>query len=318
MLRVVDGLGRGAQHRDAGVLEPLRQAQRGLPAERADDPGHRPGRALGLDHLEDVLEGERLEVEPVGGVVVGGDGLGVAVDHHRLVAGVLQSHDRVHAGVVELDALPDPVGPGAQDQHRLLLPRLHLVLLVVGRVVVRRGGGELGGAGVDGLVDGPDAQPPRSIRTPSSPASSGRARRSAGRRARAACPGAAAPGEGRRVLRISARSRRPARSGRRTTGRNHWPPRPPRPWRRRPAPARRRRAGRRRARGGRRASADRCRPTRPEARDLGLRRPHRLAQRLGEVPAHRHDLADALHRRRQPGSAPGNFSNANRGILTTT
>ena len=160
MLGVVDGLGRRAQHGDAGVLEPLRQAQRRLPAERADDPGHRAGRALGLDHLEDVLEGQRLEVEPVGGVVVGGDGLGVAVDHHRLVAGVLQRHDRVHAGVVELDALPDPVRSGAEDQHGRLLPRLHLVLLVVGRVVVRRGGGELGGAGVDGLVDRPDAQAP--------------------------------------------------------------------------------------------------------------------------------------------------------------
>ena len=33
VLRVVDGLGRGAEHGDAGVLEPLRQAQRGLPAE---------------------------------------------------------------------------------------------------------------------------------------------------------------------------------------------------------------------------------------------------------------------------------------------
>ena len=109
VLGVVDGLRRRAQDRHAGVLEPLRQAQRRLPAERADHPGDRAGRPLGLDHLEHVLERERLEVEAVGGVVVGGDGLGVAVDHHRLVAGVLQRHDRVHAGVVELDALPDPV-----------------------------------------------------------------------------------------------------------------------------------------------------------------------------------------------------------------
>ena len=115
----VDRLRRGAEHRHAGVLQPLRQTQRRLPAEGADDAGHRAGRALGLDHLEDVLEGQRLEVEPVGGVVVGGDGLGVAVDHHRLVAGVLQRHDGVHAGVVELDALPDPVGPRPEDQHRL-------------------------------------------------------------------------------------------------------------------------------------------------------------------------------------------------------
>ena len=197
VLGVVDRLRRGAQHRHAGVLEPLRQAERRLPAERADDPGDRPGGPLGLDDLEHVLEGERLEVQPVGGVVVGGDGLGVAVDHHRLVAGVLQRHDRVHAGVVELDALPDPVGPGAEDQHRRLLPRLHLGLLVVGGVVVRRAGGELGRAGVDGLVDRPDARAASAAsgRRPHRPARAA-ARRSAGRTGRAAWPGAAAPGSG--------------------------------------------------------------------------------------------------------------------------
>ena len=100
-------------------------------------PATGPACALGVDHLEHVLEGERLEVQPVGGVVVGGDRLGVAVDHHRLVAGVAQGEAGVHAGVVELDALADPVGPGAEDEHGRPLPRRDLGLLVVGRVVVR-------------------------------------------------------------------------------------------------------------------------------------------------------------------------------------
>ena len=78
--------GRGADDRHAGVLEPLRQAERGLAAELADHAGDRAGLPLGVHDLEHVLEGERLEVEPVGGVVVGGDGLRVAVDHHGLVA----------------------------------------------------------------------------------------------------------------------------------------------------------------------------------------------------------------------------------------
>ena len=39
-----------------------------------------------------------------------------------------------------------------------LLARRDLGLLVVRRVVVRRGRGELGGAGVDGLVDRADAE----------------------------------------------------------------------------------------------------------------------------------------------------------------
>ena len=69
-----------------GVLERLRQAERRLAAELHDDARDRAGLLLGVDDLQDVLQGERLEVEPVGGVVVGRDGLGVAVDHDGLVA----------------------------------------------------------------------------------------------------------------------------------------------------------------------------------------------------------------------------------------
>ena len=73
-----------------GVLERLGQAERGLAAELHDDAGHRAGLLLGVHDLEHVLERQRLEVEPVGGVVVGGDRLRVAVDHDGLVAGVAQ------------------------------------------------------------------------------------------------------------------------------------------------------------------------------------------------------------------------------------
>ena len=86
VLGQVDRLGLGAEDRDAGVLEPLGQAERRLAAERADDAGDGAGLLLGVHHLEHVLEGQRLEVQPVGGVVVGRHRLGVAVDHDRLVA----------------------------------------------------------------------------------------------------------------------------------------------------------------------------------------------------------------------------------------
>jgi hypothetical protein len=64
----------------------------------------------------------------------------------------------VDAGVVELNALADAVGAGTQDEDGRLGVQRHLVLLVIGRVVVRGVRGELGGAGVHGLVDGTDAQ----------------------------------------------------------------------------------------------------------------------------------------------------------------
>jgi len=114
---------------------------------------------LALDDVHHVFEGERLEVEAVGGVVVGRDRLRVAVDHDRLDARLLEREGRVHARVVELDPLADAVGPGAEDDH--LVPRRgwRLVLLLVGRVEVGGGGDELGGAGVHHLEGRRDAGP---------------------------------------------------------------------------------------------------------------------------------------------------------------
>ena len=121
-------------------------------------PTSSPRLRLGVDDLEHVLERERLEVQPVARVVVGRDRLGVAVDHDRLEPGVGQRERRVHAGVVELDALADAVRAGAEDDDLAAVGRLHLGLEVVARVVVRRERGELAGARVDRLVDRADAE----------------------------------------------------------------------------------------------------------------------------------------------------------------
>ena len=56
VLGQVDRLRLGAEDRHAGVLEPLRQPERGLAAERADHAGHRAGLLLGVHDLEHVLE----------------------------------------------------------------------------------------------------------------------------------------------------------------------------------------------------------------------------------------------------------------------
>jgi hypothetical protein len=79
------------------------------------------------------------------------------------LTGLTQRRCRVHAAVVELDALPDPIRPRAQDQHLGLLGlRSHLVLgggvQFIAAVVVGRLGLELGGAGVDRLVHRVDAE----------------------------------------------------------------------------------------------------------------------------------------------------------------
>jgi hypothetical protein len=60
----------------------------------------------------------------------------------------------VHAAVVELDALADPVGAAAEDDDLAAIADLRLVLALVGGVEVGGVGDELGGAGVDAPVDG--------------------------------------------------------------------------------------------------------------------------------------------------------------------
>ena len=119
------------------------------------DHAHRP---FGVADREHVFGRERFEVQPARGVVVGRDGLGVRVHHHRLEPGLLEREGRVHARVVELDALTDPVRAGAEDHDARPFRRQDLGFLLVGRVVVRRARRELAAARVDGLEHGRDAQ----------------------------------------------------------------------------------------------------------------------------------------------------------------
>jgi hypothetical protein len=80
-----------------------------------------------LVNAEHVFHGERLEVELVRGVVVGGHGFRVAVDHDGFNARVPDGEGRVHAAVVELDALPDAVGAAAQHHDLGPVADRHLV-----------------------------------------------------------------------------------------------------------------------------------------------------------------------------------------------
>jgi hypothetical protein len=141
-----------AEHAQPSRLERVRQLQRRLPPERDDDPLDTAcGASEGIADVADVLDREGLEEETIAGVVVGRHGLGIAVDHHRLVARGRERERGVHAAVVELHALADPVGPAAEDDDGGSLERRDLVLVLVGAVVVRRPGSELRGTGVDRL-----------------------------------------------------------------------------------------------------------------------------------------------------------------------
>ncbi len=82
VLGQVDRVHRRPEQRYPGVGQPTGQLQRRLASELDDHAL----RALQLQHPEHVPERQGLEVQPVGRVVVGGDRLRVAVDHHRVPA----------------------------------------------------------------------------------------------------------------------------------------------------------------------------------------------------------------------------------------
>ena len=71
-----------AENRVAVVLQRSCELERSLSAELDDDAE----RSLTRADLEHLLLSERLEVEAIRRVVVRGDGLGIAVDHHGLEA----------------------------------------------------------------------------------------------------------------------------------------------------------------------------------------------------------------------------------------
>ena len=121
-----------------GLLQRLRELQRRLAAELHDDALDLAVRLLGAHDLQHVLCGQRLEIEPVGGVVVGRHRLRIAVDHDGLVARVRQREGGVAAAIVELDALADAVRAAAEDDDLLACPTAAPRIAAVRRSRTRR------------------------------------------------------------------------------------------------------------------------------------------------------------------------------------
>ena len=102
-----------------------------------------------LIDLEYVFEGEGFEEEFVRGVVIGGNGFGVGVDHDGLVTGLAQGEGCVYATVIKFNALTNPIGATAEDHDLLAIAVLDFVFGSVGGIVVGRVGGKFCGTGID-------------------------------------------------------------------------------------------------------------------------------------------------------------------------
>jgi hypothetical protein len=100
---------------DAGLGELRGEVERGLPAHRRQE---RVG-ALALEHADDSLGIERLEVGPVGEARVGHDRGRVGVDDDRPEPVLAKHLQRLGAGVVELARLADHDRAAADQADRL-------------------------------------------------------------------------------------------------------------------------------------------------------------------------------------------------------
>ena len=108
--------------------------------------------------MQYIFEGQRFEIEPVAGVIVGADRLRVAVDHDRLEAHLLQRETGVAAAVVKLDPLADAVGAAAQDDHLVTRGGRSLGFALVATVQIGRERGELGRARVHLMIGWQNAE----------------------------------------------------------------------------------------------------------------------------------------------------------------
>ena len=134
VLRKVDGVGGRAEDWNACRLQRVRQLQRSLAAELDDDAVQVAPFLLHPQNLQDAFDGQRLEIEAVGSVVVCRHRLRVAVDHDGFVPGVRQRETGVTAAIVELDPLADPVRAAAEDDDFLAVGRARLAFDMAHRV----------------------------------------------------------------------------------------------------------------------------------------------------------------------------------------
>ena len=154
---------RGPDDRDAFFLEAFGQLQRGLTTKLYDHPF----RFFVFDDLPKMLPIDRLEIQLVGNVEIGGHSLGITVHHDGLEPAFLDGQQSMHAAVIELDALPDAVGARAEHDDLLFVAAFALVGAAFFESGIEIGslGLELRGAGVDHFKDPGNAGRPPFFRT---------------------------------------------------------------------------------------------------------------------------------------------------------
>ena len=119
VFRHVDHIDRRADDGHAALGQTMCQLQRCLPTVLHDDANW----FFHGNDFQHIFQCQRFEIQAIRSVVVGGNRLGIAVDHDGLVAVFAHRQRGMHTAIVELDTLPDTVRPAAQHHDLLVIGR---------------------------------------------------------------------------------------------------------------------------------------------------------------------------------------------------
>ena len=85
-----------------------------------------------FDDGKNVFKRERFEIEAIGSVVIGRNRFRVAIHHDGFVAVFMQRKASVAATIIELDSLPDAIGPAAENHDFVAGLRVGFVFVLIG------------------------------------------------------------------------------------------------------------------------------------------------------------------------------------------
>ena len=149
ILGAIDVVDRRSIDSKPRALQSGGEVDRRLPAELYDNAV----RLFLIDDIQNILDRQRLKVEPVGDVKVRTDCLRIVVDDDGFDSHTAERPNGMYRAVIELHALPDADRPRAEHNDLLLMRYGDLVLgTAKGRIVVRGRGFKLGGTCVDHFV----------------------------------------------------------------------------------------------------------------------------------------------------------------------
>ena len=108
-------------------------------------------RLFDVDNTQHVFKGDRLEIQTIRGVVVGGNCFRIAVDHDGFVTILAHRKRGMHTAIIEFDALTDAIRAAAQHHDLVVCGGIRLALQLVGGIHVCGRRGKLRRAGIDAL-----------------------------------------------------------------------------------------------------------------------------------------------------------------------